>query len=70
MGEEDLPPCRLCFTGARPPTVERCRVAIDPGLEDRVLRRMQREGQPAIPETLVAFALLDVRPLPRRSSGR
>jgi hypothetical protein len=43
---------------------ERCRVTIDPGrLEDRLLRRLQRDGRTAIPETLVAFALVDA---PRR----
>jgi Fe-S-cluster containining protein len=57
---ETLPPCRLCFVGASSGTIERCRVTIDPqGLEDRLLQRLQREGEPAIPETLVAFALTD-----------
>ena len=58
IGRENLPPCRLCFVGARPREVARCRVAIDVGLEDRLLRRMQRAGMPAVPETLVAFALV------------
>jgi Fe-S-cluster containining protein len=63
VAQEDLPPCRLCFVGATARTIERCRVPIDPeGLEDRVLQRMQRDGQPAIPETLVAFALADAPP--------
>jgi len=56
--DEKLPPCRLCFVGASPRTVERCRVTVDPeGLEDRLLRRLHREGEPAVPETVIAFAL-------------
>ena len=71
IGQEDLPPCRLCFVGASARAVERSRVAVDPeGLEDRLLRRMQRDGQPAIPETLVAFALVDVQNEPKHSDGR
>ena len=59
VGQEHLPPCRLCFIGAKARAIESCRVTIDPGqLEDRLLQRMQRDGQPAIPETLVAFALV------------
>jgi Fe-S-cluster containining protein len=70
-GQEDLPPCRLCFVGATARTIERCRVTIDPGrLEDRLLKRMQRDGQTAIPETLVAFALVDDGHRSPRSSGR
>jgi Fe-S-cluster containining protein len=65
---ETLPPCRLCFVGASARTIESCRVTVDPeGLEDRLLQRLQREGEPAIPETLVAFALTDV---PQRSRRR
>lgn len=60
IGGEDLPPCRLCFTSATSREVERCRVELDPeGLEDRLLRRAAREGLPAVPETLIAFALRD-----------
>ena len=55
---EDLPPCRLCFVGAKPAEVERCRVAIDPGNEeDALLRRLHRAGEPGAVETLVAHAL-------------
>lgn len=58
IGDEDLPPCRLCFVGAAPREITRCRVEIDPeGLEDRLLRRLFRAGQPAAAETIVAFAL-------------
>jgi Fe-S-cluster containining protein len=70
-GQDDLPPCRLCFVGASARTIERSRVAIDPeGLEDRLLQRLQRDGRPAIPETIVAFALVDVRRRPPRSRAR
>jgi len=58
IGREDLPPCRLCFVGARPREAERCRVVIDAaGIEDRLLRRLHRAGEPAAAETLIAFAL-------------
>ncbi len=58
IGHEDLPPCRLCFAGASARLLARCRVEVDgEGLEDRLLRRLQKAGLPAIPETTVAFAL-------------
>lgn len=67
-GGEKLPPCRLCFVGASARTIESCRVTVDAeGLEDRLLQRLQREGEPAIPETLVAFALAAA---PQRSRRR
>jgi Fe-S-cluster containining protein len=53
IGATDLPPCDLCFQGARPEEVEACRVEPDPdGVEDRLVRRL-----PADEETLIAFAL-------------
>jgi Fe-S-cluster containining protein len=59
VGAENLPPCRLCFVGAGKREIARCRVEIDAeGLEDRLLRRLLREGEPAGAETLVAFALV------------
>ena len=65
IANEKLPPCRLCFVGASAREVERCRVEIDPeGLEDRLLRRLLRAGEPAGAETVVAFAL--DRTSPRR----
>lgn len=58
IGREDLPPCRLCFAGASARLLARCRVEVDSeGLEDRLLRRLQKAGLPAVPETTVAFAL-------------
>lgn len=58
VGREDQPPCRLCFVGAGDREIERCRVALDPGgLEDRLLQRLWREGEPAASETLIACAL-------------
>jgi Fe-S-cluster containining protein len=58
IDREDLPPCRLCFIGAERREIERSRVEIDPeGMEDRLLRRLLRAGEPAGAETLVAFAL-------------
>jgi Fe-S-cluster containining protein len=58
IGRESLPPCRLCFVGASPRAVERSRVRIDAEeLEDRLLRRLFRAGEPAAAETVVAYAL-------------
>jgi len=58
IASEDLPPCRLCFVGSSAREVERCRVEIDrENLEDRLLRRLLRSGEPAGAETVVAFAL-------------
>lgn len=70
IGDEDLPPCRLCFAGAAPREAARDRVDVDPeGLEDRLLRRLLRAGEPAVAETVVAFAL--ARPLtPPSGPGR
>lgn len=53
IGATDLPPCDLCFQGARPEEVEDCRVEPDPdGAEDRLVRRFHAEE-----ETLIAFVL-------------
>ncbi len=57
IGRENLPPCRLCFVGVPSREVARCRIDVDVDLEDRLLRRLQKAGEPAVPETLVAFAL-------------
>jgi Fe-S-cluster containining protein len=43
IGDEKLPPCRLCFVGATTREVERCLVTVDrEGREDRLLRRRNR----------------------------
>ncbi len=53
IGEEDLPPCHLCFREAELAEVEACRVVVDPdGLEDRLLQQLGDA------ETVIAFALL------------
>ena len=54
---EPAPPCRLCFVGADPATIERCRFEPDPeGLEQRVLAKLGfTAGEDW--ETLIAFAL-------------
>jgi Fe-S-cluster containining protein len=58
LAGEDLPACRLCFVDAAPREIARCRVRVDAeGLEDRLLRRLYRSGEPAAVETIVAFAL-------------
>ncbi len=53
IGEQKLPPCRLCFQGADAACIEACRVTVDPdGLEDLLL------GEVGEGETLIAWALL------------
>jgi Fe-S-cluster containining protein len=54
FGDEDMPPCRLCFTNAGPPEIEVCRVDVDPGDVEGAL--LARSG--ATLQTLVGFALL------------
>lgn len=56
-GDEDLPPCRLCFAGAPAAEVEACRVEVDPERrEDGLLDGLG--DAPELPrETVVAFAL-------------
>ncbi|HXG34917.1 MAG TPA: YkgJ family cysteine cluster protein [Bryobacteraceae bacterium] len=57
LGQEDLPPCRLCFQGTPAAEVEACRVAMDPdGIEDAVLAELETACG-ARGETIVAFAL-------------
>jgi Fe-S-cluster containining protein len=57
FGEERAAPCRLCFQGAPPEEVERCRVEPDPRrIEDALLAALARSGVEG-GETLVAFAL-------------
>lgn len=56
FGDELVPPCRLCFVGSDPATVERCRIEPDrDGLEPAILHELEAPGQDR--ETLVAFAL-------------
>jgi Fe-S-cluster containining protein len=58
FGDERVPPCRLCFTGAPAEQVEACRIEPDrEGLEERILAGMGVAGGEDW-ETLVAFALL------------
>lgn len=57
LGQEDLPPCGLCFQGASAGEIEACRVAMDPdGIEDAVLAELEAACGVA-GETIVAFAL-------------
>lgn len=56
FGDELVPPCRLCFVGADPSTVERCRIEPDRDeLEATILREMGAAGDDR--ESLIAFAL-------------
>ncbi len=57
LGETDLPPCELCFVGADPAEIERCRIEPDPNdYEGRVLAALERKRGPG-GESIVAFAL-------------
>lgn len=67
IGMENLPPCRLCFAGADPETVEACRVQVDP--EDLEQTLLDATGRA---RTVIALALLRPGapvPLPRSSPG-
>lgn len=58
IGQDDLPPCHLCFRDARLAEIEGCRVSIDPaGREDGLLDLLEQDG--ARGETFIAFALGD-----------
>jgi Fe-S-cluster containining protein len=65
FGGRDLPPCRLCFVGAPPAAIERCRVEPDPDrIEDAILDRLRKtDGDDR--ETIIAFAVAP-DPGPRR----
>lgn len=57
FGGENLPPCRLCFTGASATTVEDCRAVPDRhGLERAILDRLKRDGGDE-GETIIAWAI-------------
>lgn len=56
VGDEALPPCRLCFTQAAPAEIEGARVEIDPDdREGALLRDLEARGRSG--ETTVAHAL-------------
>jgi Fe-S-cluster containining protein len=57
IGNKDLPPCRLCLTGASRERLEECRAEPDPeNQEAALLSRAESQGGP-VGETYVAFAL-------------
>jgi Fe-S-cluster containining protein len=59
FGAESVPPCRLCFVGAAPGEVERCRMEPDrEGLEQAILAGIGAAAGEDW-ETLVAHALVD-----------
>lgn len=58
FGGQALPPCRLCFAGAPPEVIERCRVAPDgSGIESALAGRLEKDGEER-GETIIPFALL------------
>jgi len=58
FGEEETPPCRLCFDGASRATIEACRMEPDrEGLEEAILAGLGVAGGDDW-ETLIAFALV------------
>ncbi len=57
FGGEKLAPCRLCFIGAPPETIEACRVEPDRDrIEAAILDRLAREDGESW-ETIIAFAI-------------
>jgi Fe-S-cluster containining protein len=57
VGDEDLPPCGLCFRGAEAGTIERCRIEPDGAGREHALLRAMGAVDRADWETLIAFAL-------------
>ncbi len=57
IGDQELPPCSLCFKGTPAHEVERCRFEPDPtGIEDELLSDLEAEDGVS-GETMIAFAL-------------
>jgi Fe-S-cluster containining protein len=57
VGGQSLPPCHLCFVGAPPSEIARCRVEPDPACtEDDLLQRIEQKGR-LKGATTAAFAL-------------
>ena len=53
IGDEDLPPCELCFRGGSPQEIEACRIEIeDDGIEEILLDALSDQE-----DTLVALAI-------------
>jgi Fe-S-cluster containining protein len=61
IGEDDLPPCRLCFTKAVSAEVAAARVRIDPEGNEQALVEALSECGIADESTTVAEALLEVK---------
>ena len=60
IGEDDLPPCRLCFTNAAPDDVSAARVTIDSNGDEQALVQALSDCGIADESTTVAEALLDL----------
>ncbi|MGE5813448.1 MAG: YkgJ family cysteine cluster protein [Acidobacteriota bacterium] len=61
IGDDDLPPCRLCFTRATSAEIAAARVTIDPEGDEQALVQALSECGIADESTTVAEALLEVR---------
>jgi Fe-S-cluster containining protein len=58
LGDDELPPCRLCFTGASPAEVTAARVTIDPDGDEQALIEALSACGIADESTTIADALL------------
>ena len=68
IGDEDVPPCALCFTAASPAETERARATLEVGdLEDQLAAALAARGEGG--DTIVAAALA-LAPAPPRDVTR
>jgi Fe-S-cluster containining protein len=63
IGDDDLSPCRLCFTNAPPADIAAARVTIDPEGEEQALVQALSDVGIADESTTVADALLNIETL-------
>lgn len=61
IGDDDLPPCRLCFTTASPAEIEAARVTIDPEADEHAMLMAMSDAGIADEGTTVAEALIEMR---------
>lgn len=59
IGEDDLPPCRLCFTAASAGEIDAARVTIDPAGDEQAMLMAMSEAGIADEGTSVAEALIE-----------
>jgi hypothetical protein len=61
IGNDDLPPCRLCFTKAAPADLQAARVTIDPDGDEQAMATALSDSGIGDEGTTVAEAILQMR---------